>query len=72
MSRSPSGRPGASRAPWPTAASPRLPASPPCPFCEGRETELFNAFGAHASVSSYWCRDCRSPFELLKWSGKSS
>lgn len=45
----------------------RLPESPPCPFCEGRETELFNAFGAHASVSSYWCRDCRSPFELLKW-----
>lgn len=45
----------------------RLPESPPCPFCEGRETELFNAFGAHASVSSYWCRDCRSPFELIKW-----
>lgn len=49
----------------------RLPAAPPCPFCGGRETELMNAFGAHASVSSYWCRDCRSPFEMLKWSGRS-
>lgn len=38
-----------------------------CPFCDGRETELANAFGAHASVSSWWCRDCRSPFEMFKW-----
>lgn len=46
---------------------PRLPVAPPCPFCEGVETELSNPFGAHASVASYWCRDCRSPFELMKW-----
>ena len=45
----------------------RLPATPPCPFCEGRETELMNAFGSHASVATYWCRSCRSPFEMLKW-----
>lgn len=44
-----------------------LPSAPPCPFCEERETELMNAFGSHASVSTYWCRRCRSPFELLKW-----
>lgn len=50
----------------------RLPATPPCPFCEGRETELANAFGAHASVSSYWCRRCRSPFEMLKWTSSSA
>ena len=48
----------------------RLPAAPACPFCEGTQTELLNAFGAHASVSSYWCMDCRSPFEMLKWSGR--
>ena len=45
----------------------RLPESPACPFCDGLETELVNAFGSHASVSTYWCRDCRSPFEMLKW-----
>lgn len=45
----------------------RLPAAPPCPFCDGGQTELMNAFGSHASVATYWCRDCGSPFELLKW-----
>ena len=44
-----------------------LPATPPCPFCDGRETELANPFGSHASVSTYWCRGCKSPFEVLKW-----
>lgn len=44
-----------------------LPASPACPFCEGPETELMNAFGSHASVATYWCRACRSPFEAMKW-----
>lgn len=46
-----------------------LPSAPECPFCRGTETELMNAFGAHASVSTYWCRDCRSPFELMRWRG---
>lgn len=44
-----------------------MPASPPCPFCDGSETELLNTFGPHASVASYWCRRCRSPFEFMKW-----
>ena len=44
-----------------------LPECPSCPFCEGYETEIMNAFGSHASVSTYWCRACRSPFELMKW-----
>jgi len=49
-----------------------MPASPPCPFCDGRETELLNAFGPHASVASYWCRSCRSPFEFMKWGRRRS
>lgn len=44
-----------------------LPERPDCPFCGERETELMNPFGSHASVSTFWCRRCRSPFELLKW-----
>lgn len=44
-----------------------LPEAPSCPFCSGDETELMSAFGSHASVSTYWCRKCRSPFELMKW-----
>ncbi|MDH5760573.1 MAG: hypothetical protein OEZ65_13370 [Gemmatimonadota bacterium] len=46
-----------------------LPSSPSCPFCEGTETEIMNAFGSHASVAQYWCRSCRSPFEVMKWRG---
>ena len=44
-----------------------MPATPECPFCAGSETEVMNAFGSHASVSTYWCRACGSPFELMRW-----
>jgi len=44
-----------------------MPESPECPFCEGTDTEMMNAFGSHASVSTYWCRTCRSPFEMMRW-----
>lgn len=47
----------------------RLPVEPTCPFCEGAETEIMNAFGSHVSVSTYWCRRCHSPFEMFKWRG---
>jgi len=50
-------------------APPSMPEAPECPFCSGRHTELMNAFGSHASVSTYWCRACRSPFEMVKWRG---
>jgi len=54
------------------AESASLPEAPPCPFCEGSETELMSAFGSHASVSTYWCRRCRSPFEIFKWRPRPS
>ena len=44
-----------------------LPSAPACPFCDQSETEIMNSFGSHASVSTYWCRSCRSPFEMMKW-----
>jgi len=44
-----------------------LPEAPPCPFCERTQTELMNPFGSQLSVATYWCRDCRSPFEVMKW-----
>jgi hypothetical protein len=47
-----------------------LPASPACPFCEQRETELVNPFGGQLSVAQYWCRRCRTGFDFLKWEGK--
>lgn len=50
-------------------APPGLPRSPPCPFCAGLETEIVNAFGSQLSVATYWCGNCRSPFEFMKWTG---
>jgi hypothetical protein len=44
-----------------------LPDRVPCPFCGGEETELHSPFGSALSVSTYWCRRCRSPFERFKW-----
>lgn len=44
-----------------------LPDRPTCPFCGGSDTELHALFGSHASVTTYWCRGCRSPFEQLRW-----
>ena len=46
-----------------------LPEAPPCPFCGGKDTKLVNAFGSHASLSTYWCGACKSPFELVRWRG---
>lgn len=46
-----------------------LPTSAPCPFCDGRDTELLNPFGGQLSVAQYWCRRCRTGFDFLKWDG---
>ena len=48
-------------------AAPGLPESAPCPFCDGTETALVNPFGGQLSVAQYWCRDCRTGFEYIKW-----
>ena len=53
--------------PRPSAADYGLPEHPACQFCEGRETELHSPFGPQLSVSTYWCRRCRTAFEWLKW-----
>lgn len=59
--------PSPSRVPEHGARAGRLPDAPACPFCDGTDTELVSAFGSHASVATYWCRGCHSPFEVLKW-----
>jgi hypothetical protein len=43
-----------------------LPERPACPFCDGDRTELLSPFGGQISVAQYWCRSCRSAFDLLK------
>lgn len=50
--------------PMPSGA---MPESVPCPFCDGSETEQFSAFGSAVSVGQYYCRDCKTVFEWMKW-----
>ena len=43
------------------------PEATACPFCEGMETELHSPFGSALSVATYWCRQCHTAFEWIKW-----
>lgn len=40
--------------------------SPPCPYCDSRDTEIRSEFGSTACKSVCWCRSCRQPFEEFK------
>jgi hypothetical protein len=51
----------------PVASDYGLPERPACAFCEGLETELHSPFGTALSVATYWCLDCRTAFEWVKW-----
>lgn len=44
-----------------------MPARPGCTFCDGTNTELHSPFGTALTVATYWCRDCRTSFEYVKW-----
>lgn len=50
-----------------TLESREMPDSVTCPFCDGEETEPFSAFGSSLSVSQYYCNDCHTVFEWMKW-----
>ncbi len=60
----PGARGGEMNRPLPSGA---MPESVPCPFCDGSETEQFSAFGSAVSVGQYYCRDCKTVFEWMKW-----
>ncbi len=38
-----------------------------CPFCSSGETEVFSLFGSSPLTSQYYCRNCRTVFERVKW-----
>lgn len=59
--------PGSSRESDRTLRTDALPEHAVCPFCGGRDTEQFAAFGSALSVSQYYCRPCRTVFEFMKW-----
>jgi ring-1,2-phenylacetyl-CoA epoxidase subunit PaaC len=42
-----------------------------CPFCGSGNTELISLFGSTSLTSQYYCRECRSAFEQVKWGSLS-
>jgi transposase-like protein len=38
-----------------------------CPFCGSTDVEKDHAFGPEISKSQYYCNDCETPFERIKW-----
>ncbi len=52
-----------------SAADFGLPPAERCPFCQGLDTELHTGFGAQLSLAGYWCRRCRTPFDVFRPAG---
>jgi late competence protein required for DNA uptake (superfamily II DNA/RNA helicase) len=38
-----------------------------CPFCGSVDTELFSLFGHLLLSSHYYCRSCRTVFDVVRW-----
>jgi hypothetical protein len=37
-----------------------------CPWCDSGDVEKISEYGPHLMVYSYICRECHSPFEVIK------
>ncbi len=37
-----------------------------CPWCDGDDVEKISEYGPHLMVYSFICRECNSPFEVIK------
>jgi hypothetical protein len=40
---------------------------PACPFCNSIDTELFAWFGQFLLASPYYCRSCKTVFDVVRW-----
>ncbi len=38
-----------------------------CPFCGSQKVELFSLWGSLISTSQYYCLNCRTVFEHMRW-----
>jgi hypothetical protein len=47
-------------------------ASVACPFCNSTDTELFSLFSQFLLTSQYYCRGCRTVFDVVRWAEEAS
>jgi hypothetical protein len=38
-----------------------------CPFCNSADNELFSLFGQTLIGTQYYCRNCHTVFEVVRW-----
>lgn len=38
-----------------------------CAFCDSNETELISLFGQFLLASQYYCHNCHTVFEAVRW-----
>lgn len=38
-----------------------------CAFCDSTDTEMISLFGQFLLASQYYCHDCRTVFEAVRW-----
>ncbi|WP_456071291.1 PaaD-like zinc ribbon domain-containing protein [Haladaptatus caseinilyticus] len=44
--------------------------TPTCPFCMSTNVKQESAFGSEISKAQYYCDNCQTMFERLKYDGK--
>jgi hypothetical protein len=44
----------------------------PCAFCDSTDTELIALFGQFLLSSQFYCNNCHSVFEAVRWKAPSS
>ena len=49
------------------AAAPQAEQVVACAFCNSTDTELISLFGQFLLASQYYCRNCHSVFEAVRW-----
>lgn len=38
-----------------------------CPFCHAPETEMISLFGQNLLTAQYYCNNCHTGFEAVRW-----
>ncbi len=46
---------------------PTQPETAKCPYCDSTETELLSHFGSMLMSAQYYCRNCRTVFDRVRW-----
>ncbi|MGF9712649.1 MULTISPECIES: hypothetical protein [Paenibacillus] len=45
---------------------------PHCSFCNSTNVVLLSRFGTAQLVRQYYCNDCRSAFEYIRWQNEDA